>query len=371
MGFLFCGCSSLIDLPDISKWNVNNVINMNGIFSDCCSLQKLPDITNWFNIKENNINKEEKPFYKGALIKEDDNIYAGYLKYNNTGKIFNYMFYNCSSLQEIPDISKWNIYKVVNIRGLFYGCSSLESLPDISKWNIDNVNDISEIFANCFSLKKIPDISIWNTNNVEHMNNIFSFCSSLISLPDISKWKTNNVIDMKNLFLGCSSLISIPNISKWDTNKIIDISGMFYGCTSLTKIPDISLWKFNNNININNLFTNCKSVIDYPDISKWNLNKDIVLKGNIFSPILNSDEYLIYKSETLTSNSAIDEILSLSNNQSQNPEQFISSNSKDNYIIKNNESFDDKNVINFKFVNDNEFLTQDDKLNDYYENFYN
>ena len=40
MSYLFSGCSSLISLPDISKWNVNNVNNMSFLFSGCSSLFK-------------------------------------------------------------------------------------------------------------------------------------------------------------------------------------------------------------------------------------------------------------------------------------------------------------------------------------------
>ena len=32
---MFSGCSSLISLPDISKWNTNNVTNMSYMFCDC------------------------------------------------------------------------------------------------------------------------------------------------------------------------------------------------------------------------------------------------------------------------------------------------------------------------------------------------
>ena len=46
-----------------------------------------------------------------------------------------YMFYKCSSLSSLPDISKWNTSSVTNMRYMFNGCSSLSSLPDISKWN--------------------------------------------------------------------------------------------------------------------------------------------------------------------------------------------------------------------------------------------
>ena len=40
---------------------------------------------------------------------------------------------------------------------MFYGCSSLSSLPDISNWNNNNVNDMSEMFYGCFSILNIPN----------------------------------------------------------------------------------------------------------------------------------------------------------------------------------------------------------------------
>ena len=48
---------------------------------------------------------------------------------------------------------------------LFYKCSSLKSLPDISKWNTNNVNNMSLLFFECSSIKSLPDISKWNKNN--------------------------------------------------------------------------------------------------------------------------------------------------------------------------------------------------------------
>ena len=52
---------------------------------------------------------------------------------------------------------------------MFYECSSLKSLPDISKWNTNNVTDMSNMFCGCNSLQSLPDISKWNTNNVTNM----------------------------------------------------------------------------------------------------------------------------------------------------------------------------------------------------------
>ena len=75
---MFYNCSSLESLPEeISKWETNNVSNMNSIFSGCLSLKKL------------------------------------------------------------PDISIWNISNVLDLSNFFLNCESLESLPEISKWKVN------------------------------------------------------------------------------------------------------------------------------------------------------------------------------------------------------------------------------------------
>ena len=47
MSEIFSGCSSLLSLPDISKWKTNNVINMSYMFNRYSSLSSLPDISKW------------------------------------------------------------------------------------------------------------------------------------------------------------------------------------------------------------------------------------------------------------------------------------------------------------------------------------
>ena len=44
---IFGECSSLLSLPDISKWNTINVTDMSYIFYNCSSLSSLPDISKW------------------------------------------------------------------------------------------------------------------------------------------------------------------------------------------------------------------------------------------------------------------------------------------------------------------------------------
>ena len=157
-----------------------------------------------------------------------------------------YMFYNCTSLNSLPDISKWNTINVNNMSYMFCGCSSLNSLPDISKWNTINVNNMSYMFCGCSSLNSLPDISKWNTINVNNMSNIFRGCSSLQYLPDISKWNTKNVENMNSMFYGCSLLQNLPDISKWDIKNVENMSYMFFECGSIKSLPDNIKWNTKN-----------------------------------------------------------------------------------------------------------------------------
>ena len=50
---MFYKCKSLKYLPDISKWNTNNVNDMSEMFSKCESLKYLSDISKW---NTNNVN---------------------------------------------------------------------------------------------------------------------------------------------------------------------------------------------------------------------------------------------------------------------------------------------------------------------------
>ena len=47
MNYLLNRCSSLSSIPDISKWNTNNVTDMSYLFNGCSSLSSLPDISKW------------------------------------------------------------------------------------------------------------------------------------------------------------------------------------------------------------------------------------------------------------------------------------------------------------------------------------
>ena len=263
LSYMFCGCSTLISIPDIFNININDVTNISHMFSECTSLQVLPDLSNW---KINNITDMSYLFSDCSNLRTIPDI--SNLK---TNKVINmsHIFQNCSSLKILPDISKWNTNNVTDISYFFSQCSSLEKIPDISNWDTKKINDISYIFFECSSLKRICDISKWNTNNIKNMSYIFYNCFSLEELPDISEWNTENVVNMKSMFSFTTSLKDLPNIGNWNTKNVKNISNMFYGCSSLKYLPDISTWCIDNVTNISYLFCKCSSLQNLDDISKW------------------------------------------------------------------------------------------------------
>ena len=48
------------------------------------------------------------------------------------------------------------IINITNMSYMFYKCSSLSSLPDISKWNTNSVTDMKDMFSNCSKSLNIP-----------------------------------------------------------------------------------------------------------------------------------------------------------------------------------------------------------------------
>ena len=203
------------------------------------------------------------------------------LKEINIINNMSYMFSECSTIIDLPEISIWDTSNIVNVCGMFYFCSSLISLPDISKFNTSNITNMGFMFRNCSSLKYLPDISNWDTSNITNMNCIFSECSTLISLPDISGWNTSNVEDMASMFRNCSSLKFLPDISKWNTSNVNNMELMFYKCSSLNSLPDISNWNTSKVEQMSGIFSGCSSLINLPDISKWDIS-NVKYMTNIF-----------------------------------------------------------------------------------------
>ena len=71
MSTMFSGCSSLISLPDISKWDTKNVTDMSGMFCDCSSLNNLEGISKW---DTKSVTDMSRMFYGCGTNKIPDNF---------------------------------------------------------------------------------------------------------------------------------------------------------------------------------------------------------------------------------------------------------------------------------------------------------
>ena len=115
-------CRSFKSLPDMSKWDTSNAIIMGGIFNDLSSLS--PN-----SIEEaTRLEREGGISFNSEIFSECSSlIYLPDISKWNTNNVTNMfgMFAYCSSLTCLPDISKWNTNKVTNMGDMFYGCLNI------------------------------------------------------------------------------------------------------------------------------------------------------------------------------------------------------------------------------------------------------
>ena len=203
ISYMFVGCRALLNLPNISLWNLQNIKKKELIFGNINQNIKeiYPNLYDFMNNEIDIIYKYDKNMNKIKLfgksfvnnnknnciliinkkildlceyyeIKENKNITVKLIEKSEIIDM-SYMFYECASLLSIINFSKWKTKNVNNTSYMFYGCSSLNNLPDISTLITDNVIDISYMFFGCISLKYLPDINKWNLKNVRNKENIF------------------------------------------------------------------------------------------------------------------------------------------------------------------------------------------------------
>ena len=92
---------------------------------------------------------------------------------------------------------------------LFDGCSSIETLPDISKWNTNNIRDLNAMFRGCSSLKSLPDISKLTNKKLFNITSIIGGNSSLISFQRDEKIKRIKIVLTVESGVGCNTLAEI------------------------------------------------------------------------------------------------------------------------------------------------------------------
>jgi surface protein len=187
----------LFSLPDFSKWNTQNVINMSNMFHGCDKLISL-DLSSF----------------------DTKNVI-------DMSNLFSY----CNSLKNI-DLSSFNTENVKNMGGMFYMCENLTSL-NLSSFNTQNVEKINEMFCHCENLQNI-NLLAFNTINVTTMEKLFYNCTNLIEI-NLSSFKAENVENISRMFFGCKNLENL-DLSNFSFLKVNNCFQAFFNCNKLKKI---------------------------------------------------------------------------------------------------------------------------------------
>ena len=103
-----------------------------------------------YDIKEKDKKKGKIKIFSKEYVKNNKNINKIIIndKENELIEEYNIKDYNKNKLE----IKLIGINNVTNMSFMFDGCSSLSNLPDISKLNTNNITDMSHMFSGCSSL---------------------------------------------------------------------------------------------------------------------------------------------------------------------------------------------------------------------------
>lgn len=98
-----------------------------------------------------------------------------------------YMFFNCTKLEYIPNITYTNLTKYIEMGSMFQSCNSLRYAPYIYNCYPGN---LSYLFRSCKNLREIPDdyFATWNFDRLKtyqygNTSNMFYGCEKLRKVP--------------------------------------------------------------------------------------------------------------------------------------------------------------------------------------------
>lgn len=190
-----------------------------------------------------------------------------------------YMFYNCRSLTNIPDI---NAPVLWNCRGMFSECRNISTI------NLNLVGtETSYMFANCYNLQSV-NIANHSLNNSQNM---FWNC---FNLKEVNFGNVANLKQASYMFVRCNNL---QTVNMYDFSNLVNAASMFSNTGSLDAVSVFNLnnTTFPNLTTVNNMFyeSNIKSVIG--------LNLPVAYQGAyMFTACRNLTDASIITSNTLT-----------------------------------------------------------------------
>jgi surface protein len=186
--------------PDITTWDVSQVINMSKMFLGAAAFNG--DISQW-NVSQ--VTRMSYMFQDAAAFNQPIGNW-------NTSKVeyIGRMFNNAVAFDQ--DINTKEVTAENSPTGVAY-----------TAWDVSKVKSMKQMFSgsNVFN----QPIGNWNVSAVNNMESMFQHADAFNQ--DISNWDTSSVTTMRSMFMNAYSFNQ--DISNWDVSKVENMSEMFSG----------------------------------------------------------------------------------------------------------------------------------------------
>jgi surface protein len=127
--------------------NINNkLIYISNIYS---KIKELNEIIIRYKINENG---EKIKLFDNEFIKKNEENCKIIINKREYRLIENFEVKKRKKDEDVLELVLKGINKIKDMSSMFYGCTSLVSLPNISGWNTIRVKDMSKVFRGCSSL---------------------------------------------------------------------------------------------------------------------------------------------------------------------------------------------------------------------------
>ena len=224
LSFLFCDCTSLVNISTLAKWKVGKVTDFSFLFCGCIKLSNISPLRNWD--VGNGINFSNM-FHQCTSIKS----LSGLKNWDvGNGNHFSYFFYNCSNLNDITGLKKWDVSKGQFFTCIFSGCTSLSDISPLKEWNVGNGQYFDYLFAGCTSLEDIEGLENWDVSKGNYFDYLFCNCTNLKGISALKNWQVNNGINFSYMFYNCFSLSDITALEDWNVDNGENFFYMFKKC---------------------------------------------------------------------------------------------------------------------------------------------
>jgi surface protein len=290
MRYMFLNCTSF-NQP-LNSWNVSNVTDMGHMFLQCNSFNQplnswnVSNVTNMGNMFNSTQFNQPLNSWNVTNVTDMGGMFANCAMFDqdirswNVSAVtgMNYMFANCTSFNQ--PLSSWNVSSVTNMDSMFANCILFDQ--NISGWNVSSVTNMGDMFNNCFSFN--DPLNSWNVSSVTNMGRMFAKCPQF-NQP-LNLWNVSNVNNMAYMFQGAEygrTSNFNQDISSWNVSNVTDMGGMFYQATSFNQ--PIGPWNVSAVTNMGQMFNGCLS-FNQVGIGLWNFTS--VNPNNLYGFIINT-----------------------------------------------------------------------------------